>query len=270
MENTANRSGLLAEHGFAALVNVGGNKILFDTGASDTFVANAAALGIDLGDVSTVALSHGHYDHTGGLMAFLRLHDGPVDVYAHPDLFSPHYAFQPGVRPRYIGIEWSRQQLEDSGAVFHLKAEPSQLKGGLLLTGQIPRVTPYEDVAQMFQVKINGGWEKDEIWDDQALVIPTPEKVVVISGCAHAGLINTLKYVQQLTGENKIHAFLGGTHLTGAAAERIRNTIDDLNEFGLDKLGAGHCTGFEASVSLANALGSKFTPIPVGSVFQLN
>ena len=100
-------------------------------------------------------------------------------------------------------------------------------------------------------------------------VIRSSKGIVVISGCAHAGLINTLKHVQLLTGEKKIHAFFGGTHLNGVTNERIKRTVEALDEFDLDIVGAGHCTGFEASVALYNELGSKFACIPVGSVFEL-
>lgn len=268
VENTVRQPELLAEHGFAALVNVNGRKILFDTGAGHTLISNAEVLGIDLMDVSAVVLSHGHYDHTGGLRDFLKLH-GPVDVYAHSDVFSERYTIKKDAAPEYIGIGWTREQLQNEGAMLNLLTTPAELEEGVFLTGAIPRLTPYEKISSKFQVKSNSGWEQDKILDDQALVIRSSKGIVVISGCAHAGLINTLKHVQLLTGEKKIHAFFGGTHLNGAINERIKRTVEALDEFDLDIVGAGHCTGFEASVALYNELGSKFACIPVGSVFEL-
>lgn len=268
VENTVRRPELLAEHGFAALVNVNGRKILFDTGAGHTLISNAGVLGVDLIDVSAVILSHGHYDHTGGFRAFLKLH-GPVDVYAHPHVFSERYKLQEDMAPEYIGIGWTREQLQNEGAISNLQTTPAELEEGVFLTGAIPRLTPYEKISNKFQVKLNNRWEQDKILDDQALTIRSSKGIVVISGCAHAGLINTLRHVQLLTGEEKIHAFFGGTHLNGATNERIKCTVEALDEFDLDIVGAGHCTGFEASVALYNALGDKFACIPVGSVFEL-
>ncbi len=268
VENTVLQPELLAEHGFAALVNVNGRKILFDTGAGHTLISSAGVLGIDLTNVSAVVLSHGHYDHTGGLRDFLKLH-GPVDVYAHSDVFSERYTIKKDAAPEYIGIGWTREQLQNEGAMLNLLTTPAELEEGVFLTGAIPRLTPYEKISSKFQVKSNSGWEQDKILDDQALVIRSSKGIVVISGCAHAGLINTLKHVQLLTGEKKIHAFFGGTHLNGVTNERIKRTVEALDEFDLDIVGAGHCTGFEASVALYNELGSKFACIPVGSVFEL-
>ena len=268
VENTVRQPELLAEHGFAALVNVNGRKILFDTGAGHTLISSAGVLGIDLTNVSAVVLSHGHYDHTGGLRDFLKLH-GPVDVYAHSDVFSERYTIKKDAAPEYIGIGWTREQLQNEGAMLNLLTTPAELEEGVFLTGAIPRLTPYEKISSKFQVKSNSGWEQDKILDDQALVIRSSKGIVVISGCAHAGLINTLKHVQLLTGEKKIHAFFGGTHLNGVTNERIKRTVEALDEFDLDIVGAGHCTGFEASVALYNELGSKFACIPVGSVFEL-
>ena len=270
VENTAQQPGHLAEHGFAALLNVGGRKLLFDTGAGQALIPNAKAMGIDLTSVSAVALSHGHYDHTGGLKDFLRLHHNPVTVYAHPDLFSHRFSISENDPPRYSGIDWTKGQLEQVGAVFDLTATPTDLGSGLFLTGQIPRTVPYEHISDRFQVKTAAGWKKDEILDDQALVIETKTGLVVISGCAHAGLINTLSYAQELSDNKKIAAFFGGTHLIGATDERIKSTIKALAEFDLSLIGAGHCTGFKASALLFSALRDLYRPIPVGSVFELD
>lgn len=268
VENTTERRGLLAEHGLAVLVEARGRKILFDTGAGWALIPNAEALGVDLGSVSAVVLSHGHYDHTGGLKAFLEAH-GPVDVYAHPDVFRERFNVKAREEPQSTGILWKRRQLESLGASFNLERTLVMLGPGLLLTGAIPRLTEYEKTPEEFKTRSGSSWERDIIPDDQALVIHSSRGLVVLLGCAHAGVVNTLRHVRLVTGMTKIHAVLGGTHLRGASIERINRTIEALGEFGVDLIGVGHCTGFEASASLYREFGKRFHCMPVGTVFSL-
>ncbi|MDN5347225.1 MAG: 7,8-dihydropterin-6-yl-methyl-4-(beta-D-ribofuranosyl)aminobenzene 5-phosphate synthase [Clostridia bacterium] len=268
VENTTEQRGLLAEHGFAVLVEAGGKKILFDTGAGRALLPNAEALGVDLKSVDVVVLSHGHYDHTGGLKAFLEVHN-PVDIYAHPDVFRERYRVETGKEPRYIGIPWGKEELAAWGAHFHLQETPVNLAEGVSLTGFIPRLTEYETVSNAFQIRSGDGFERDIIPDDQALVIHSQAGLVVLLGCAHAGLINTLRYVQSITGEKKICAVLGGTHLRGAGEERIARTLEALRDFGLDKIGVSHCTGFPASFAFYQVFGKRFFRLPVGTKFSL-
>jgi len=268
VENTTERRGLLAEHGFAVLVEARGRKILFDTGAGRALLPNAEALGVDLASVSAVVLSHGHYDHTGGLKAFLEAH-GPVDVYAHPDVFRERYSVKAAEEPKSTGIPWKRRELESWGARFNLERTMVMLGPGMFLTGAIPRLTEYEKTPEEFKTRSGSSLERDIVPDDQALVIHTARGLVVLLGCAHAGLINTLRHVRLVTGMTKIHAVFGGTHLRGASTERINRTIEALGEFGVDLIGVGHCTGFEACAALYREFGKRFHCMPVGTVFSL-
>lgn len=269
VENTTERRGLLAEHGLAVLVEARGRRILFDTGAGRALLPNAEALGVNLDSVSAVVLSHGHYDHTGGLKAFLEAH-GPVDVYAHPDVFRERYSVKAGEEMRSVGILWKRRQLERWGARFNLKRTTVMLGPGLFLTGAIPRLTEYEKNSEEFKTRSGSSWEEDIIPDDQALVIHSSRGLIVLLGCAHAGLINTLRHVRLITGVTKIHAVFGGTHLKGANIERVNRTIEALDELGVDLIAAGHCTGFEACAALYRELGKRFHCMPVGTVFTVN
>ncbi|MGB9660915.1 MAG: MBL fold metallo-hydrolase [Moorellaceae bacterium] len=260
--------GLLAEHGLAFLVRVRGRSFLFDTGAGAAVVHNALSLGIDPREITAVVLSHGHDDHTGGLKKICEI-TGPLPVYAHPDALTAKYRVKPEKEPQYIGIPWSRKELEESGAIWHLSREPLALAEGVLLTGEIPRRRDFENPGPEFRILAGEEYIQDRLLDDQALVMDTEEGLVVVLGCAHAGLTNTLEYVLTLTGAGRIYAVIGGTHLKDAGEERLERTVRALPRFGVQYFIASHCTGFRAGVALYQALGDKFTFNEVGRRFKV-
>ena len=153
-ENSALHPGLLGEHGLSMLLEVGGRKILFDTGAGATLAGNAAALGLDLTALDAVVLSHGHYDHTGGLKWVLESQvSSKLPVHAHPDALDEKYILLPEMTPRYIGVPWKRTEMEALGAEFHLSREPVDLGDGITITGEIPRTSSAEGLVSPFVVK---------------------------------------------------------------------------------------------------------------------
>ena len=156
------------------------------------------------------------------------------------------------------------------GARFNLNRTAVMLEPGLFLTGAIPRLTEYEKNSDEFVTPSGSAWEEDNIPDDQALVIYSSRGLIVLLGCAHSGLINTLRHVRLITGVTKIHAVFGGMHLKGADIERVNRTIKALDEFEVDLIAAGHCTGFEACAALYHKLGRQFHCIPVGTVLTVN
>ena len=249
--------GLLAEHGFCLLV-AGDSQVLFDTGQTDVCLRNAPRLGVDLSDVKTVVLSHGHYDHGGGLAA-LTSHLGQLDVYLHPTAFAAKYARCPGsAEDRHVGLRYDAETLTSMGATVHAEAGVQELGPGLLITGEIPRATPFEEAARDFWVKGNDGFHPDPLQDDQALVLRTADGLVVLLGCAHAGVINTLNHAVKLTGDKRIRAVIGGLHLASASQQRIEQTVTALKELGVEQLVACHCTGFLARMCLHEAFGKRF------------
>jgi len=267
-ENTANY-GFLAEWGLSILVEVDGLKILVDTGLSFSAVHNAQLMGVDLSTIDRIVLSHSHPDHTGGLRDVLKL-KGEVEVIAHPDILSPKYGRRDEEsQERYIGIPFSREELENIGAHFKLETKPVFITDRVMTTGEIPMLSGYESIGDNFFVKEKGILKPDNLADDLALVIDTDFGLVVILGCAHRGIINTIRHAQNLTGKGLVYAVIGGTHLIGASEERIEKTVADLRDIGIQRLGVSHCTGFHASARLAQEFEDIFFLNNAGTNFTL-
>jgi 7,8-dihydropterin-6-yl-methyl-4-(beta-D-ribofuranosyl)aminobenzene 5'-phosphate synthase len=257
-ENSAT-GGVLAEWGLSMFVEVDGMKVLFDTGAGAAVPHNARLMGVDLGGVDAIVLSHGHHDHTGGLRQVLRLVGSEeVPVIAHPDIWGRKYGSFGGGPKRFNGIPFVREGLESLGASFRLSREPVKLSAGVMTTGEIPMVTDYEFVEDYLYIMEGDRTVQDPMADDLALVIDAEYGLVVILGCGHRGIVNTLRRARELTGKELIYAAIGGTHLVHASAERLERTAADLLEMGVQYLGVSHCTGFNASAYLAGRFGERF------------
>lgn len=249
-ENTANYN-FLAEWGLSILVEVDGVRILMDTGRSFSAVHNAQLMGIDLSTIDRIVLSHGHADHTGGLRDVLKI-KGETEVIAHPDIWTDKYVQrQQEEEMKYAGIPFSRQELQSCGARFNLVRETVRITENVLTTGEIPMITDYEEVDKNLFVQEGSTLHPDQLADDLALIIDTDFGLVVILGCAHRGIVNTLRHAQSLTGKELVYAAIGGTHLIRASKERVGKTIADLRKMGIQRLGVSHCTGFNASAQLA-------------------
>jgi len=266
-ENTANY-GFIAEWGLSILVEADGTRILVDTGLSFSAVHNAQLLGIDLSTIDWIVLSHGHADHTGGLREVLRRR-GEVNVIAHPDMWAAKYARRSPQEEAYAGIPFSREELESLGARFNLSREPVRITDGIMTTGEIPMTSGYEEVDQNLFVRDGNILEPDKLADDLALIIDSDFGLVVVLGCAHRGIINTVRHAQNLTGKERVYAAIGGTHLFRASEVRVEQTTADLREMGIQRLGVSHCTGFHASARLAQELGDVFFLNNAGTRFTL-
>jgi 7,8-dihydropterin-6-yl-methyl-4-(beta-D-ribofuranosyl)aminobenzene 5'-phosphate synthase len=271
-ENTAPVPGLLGEHGFAAFVETPDTKILFDTGQGFTLVQNALRLQKDLRQVSQLVLSHGHFDHTGGLLAFLGLH-GPCDIVAHPDVLSERFrwmAVGPGQeeKPVSIGVPWREAYLTTRGARFKWQSDFTEIAPNIYVSGEVPRRTVFEAGDPKFVVRRDGQWASDPFLDDYSLVIKTPKGLVVLLGCAHAGLINILDHAIAKTGEERIRGILGGTHLGFCPPSQLEETMKALGGYHVEHLATSHCTGQGPIARLAAEFGKRFAFGHVGFVLS--
>lgn len=270
-ENTARDLLGIGSLGFAAFIETGRASYLFDTGGNAHILDNAQAYGKDLRTVRKIFISHGHWDHTGGLEAVLKVR-GEVDVLGHPDIFGKHYStINPWVksRLRFVGIPYRREYLESLGANFVLSKDFCEVGPGMFLTGEVPRVTPFERGDPHLVTEVDGKLVPDPLLDDQSLIIDTPKGLVIVVGCAHAGIINILKYAVQQMGRDDIYALIGGTHLGGCSAEQQQKTIAALREYHIQKLGVSHCTGLDISARLAQEFPESFFFANVGTVLEV-
>jgi len=260
-ENTAFAipRGVMGEWGLSVLVEMDDRKILLDTGQNVSAVNNGDILGIDWAKIDSIVLSHGHYDHTGGLRQVLGRINKQVDIIAHPDAWDAKYAGSLADNYLiYIGIPFRREQLESQGAVFKLTSEPVWLSDSIVSSGEIPMTTDFEPIDPGMYVKKESGFEPDPLKDDQALFIKTDQGLVVILGCAHRGIINTLRHAQKVTGMDLIHTVIGGTHLFRASEVQLESTIAELKSLGVQRLGVSHCTGMLPGARLAQEFGDNF------------
>ncbi len=255
-ENSAQLD-FFGEWGLSILAETESCKVLLDTGQSIAAVRNADLMGIDLSTIDKIVLSHAHVDHAGGLREVLRRVGKPVEVIAHPDIWIPKYV-RFGETNRYVGIPFIREELESLGASFTLSRKPYKISDDIMTTGEIEMTTDYETIDDRLYVKKGGKMIPDPLADDLALIVRTSQGLALITGCAHRGIINTVRHVQRLTGGEHIHTIIGGTHLYLSPQERIEKTARELKELGLQRLGVSHCTGFNASATLAREFGEVF------------
>ena len=263
---------VIGEHGFAAFIETERGNYLFDTGQGFTILQNAQCLKKDLSTIKSIFLSHGHYDHTGGLPGVLKLNKN-VKVYAHPAIFSQKYALlktNGTDTQKYIGMKFPEEQYAKQGAQFVFKSSLSEIEEGIYLTGEIPRATAFEKGDPRLLVRNNGNLIPDPLLDDQSLVLRTKHGLVVILGCAHAGLINTIEYVLDHFKGEKLHALIGGTHLGFLTDNQIDQTIAYLKDYDFSIIGASHCTGLKAAARLFQEFKDQFFFANVGTSFVMD
>jgi len=266
----------IGEWGFAALVEADGHKILFDTGARPrTVLENARELKIDLSDVDEVVLSHFHHDHTGGLLT-LRQELMKTNPRA---LSRVHVGEGIFLARRYQGKDDANQMIatkadfEATGGRFIVHRKPEEIFPGVWLTGPVPRPNAEKNWQPGVEMNIGGKWVEDTLPEDHSLLLQTDKGLVLLSGCGHAGVVNTIEYARKILGAQNVHAAVGGFHLYELADEKLTWTAKKLTEYGVQQILGAHCTGIESLFRLRELMGlTKKTAAvaTVGAQFSLD
>lgn len=264
-ENTVRRRGLLAEQGLSLLIEDREGNILFDTGQSRVFLDNARKMGLDLGIVDHIVLSHGHYDHCGGL-EYLPQGGKHPKVYIHPAALNKRYFKS---KEEEIGIPW---KLEDSLPIKENLIEnlgTIQLAPHIMLCSGIPMVTEFEPLLTDFLIEEGGSLVLDRMNDEQMLIFDGPDGLCIFNGCGHRGIINSLKYALELFPGRKIDTLLGGMHLKDVSPERLQKTVQYLAAMDIKRVIPLHCTGMGAVCEIRRALGERFVHMETGDSLEL-
>jgi 7,8-dihydropterin-6-yl-methyl-4-(beta-D-ribofuranosyl)aminobenzene 5'-phosphate synthase len=270
-ENTVGRRIGLGEHGFSTFIETERGNYLFDTGGGHSVVRNSLELNKDLRTIEKIFLSHGHFDHTGGLPEVLKL-KGRVDVHAHAHVFLDriHVIKDNGKETKkFVGLPYKKKYLESLGAYFIFNKDFMEVEKGVFLTGEVPRKTSFEKPDPVLFSEIDGKTEQDIFSDDQSLILDTKKGLILVLGCAHSGMINIINYVIDKTGKDKFYAILGGTHLDFLTPEQLEESIKILRKMEIEKMGVCHCTGMRAAFRLHQEFGDRFFYGHVGSSLDL-
>ncbi|MGC8816243.1 MAG: MBL fold metallo-hydrolase [Candidatus Hadarchaeum sp.] len=268
IEDTKRRPDLVAKHGLSFFIEVesarGSLHLLFDAGPeAEAVLDNARRLGVDLKKVDYIALSHGHSDHTGGLLGVLKFINKKLPIILHPEALEPKFVLKKK-KPKKIGMPCTAAELESAGGILIRNKKPYQLVPGVWVSGEIKRTNRLEQVKG-FRTKREGRLVKDNLPDDQALFVRVKGAgLLVITGCAHAGIVNTIESAQRMTGSSCLHAVLGGFHLYKSDTGRITWTAGKFKEFSVESLMPCHCTGSRAVAKFVSLFGKNCRRIRTG------
>jgi len=265
----------LAEHGFSCLIKTSDGSeehvILMDVGISGTcLLHNAQLLKIDLSKVEALILSHGHFDHCWGLREILSKIPRGIPLVFHPDAFLPRRFNLPALKIQVSMPSLDENMLRKAGMEIRKIREDSTLaSGGVLVLGEIERITEFEKGMPGMEAEINGAWVADRFPDDRGVAVKVKNKgLVVIGGCSHAGIVNTVKHAQKVTGTPKVHAVLGGFHLTGPMMEPVIGpTMGEMKKINPDYIIPTHCTGWRAINQFAKEMPEQFILNTVGTTY---
>jgi 7,8-dihydropterin-6-yl-methyl-4-(beta-D-ribofuranosyl)aminobenzene 5'-phosphate synthase len=257
--------GLVPEHGFSALIERNGRKLIFDSGQGPALQNNSVALSVDLTSLDAAVFSHGHYDHTGGLFHIVKLNPG-IQVILHPDALSSRLSIRDSATaPRSIGMPFDREMIEYLGANFTLIRRFEEIRPGIWFTGEVPRIFGTSSDPGLF-LSVGNRSISDTINDDASLVLETHSGVVLLLGCAHAGLKNIFYYVRRHLGIERLHAVIGGTHLGPTDKSETTAAIEAFEEFHVERIAPAHCTGPGPSEILKGHFGSRYIGAAAGMV----
>jgi 7,8-dihydropterin-6-yl-methyl-4-(beta-D-ribofuranosyl)aminobenzene 5'-phosphate synthase len=236
-------------------------------GGGKSILHNARQMDIDLSKIDKIVLSHGHYDHCGGLTDVLKL-CGETDIYAHPAIFTKRFARHNG-KEINVSLPFSRRELEALGAKFTLSHQPINITDAVITSGEIPMLTSFEQLDKDLFIRKNGVFMQDPLDDDLSLIIKSDKGLIVILGGAHRGVINIIKQARIITSQNNTLAVIGGCHLFRTSNKQIEATSSAISEMDIVKLGVSHCTGFKAAAHFSSKLPDAFFQNNGGDIFSI-
>jgi 7,8-dihydropterin-6-yl-methyl-4-(beta-D-ribofuranosyl)aminobenzene 5'-phosphate synthase len=262
VENNSDDPNLSAEHALAIWIDYNDHSYLFDTGQGEVLTANLDQLDLVVDDLDGVFVSHGHFDHAGGLAAIIKQQQA-VPVYAHRDIWLDKYSV------KREGLVWRGFELElEEMSNFKAVTELTEIEANLWLTGEVPRQNEMELLDENYQLEVNEQLEIDKFRDDQTLILDTSKGLVILLGCSHVGVINILKYIEQKFTAN-IQAIIGGMHLVNAEQDRIEWTINQLAKIDWELLIPLHCTGQRAVEQMKDVFGDRVKVKSVGESIKI-
>lgn len=268
-DNRTRKRGFLAEHGLSLFIEHENINILFDTGQSDVYRRNAVLMGVDLNKTDYVVLSHGHYDHCGGLPCFPGFDRFPK-IYVHEAAFGKKFALDPGgTTYRDIGIPWSCLGHENLKGSIVFTKKNTQITAGIHLCGEIPSTLPFEGVPCGFYCGEGTDKSFDMIKDEQMLVCEREQGISVFLGCSHPGIVNCLHYALKLFPGKRIHTLAAGMHLDNSSPLRLQMTIQHMMDLDIQKIIPLHCTGIFAICEMKRFLGDRCFPLCAGDSIEL-
>lgn len=261
---------LIGEHGFSCLIE-SEDATLFDTGQGFGIVNNMGKMGKQFDSIKRIVLSHGHFDHTGGLLTVLQNKQEKTPVYLHPDAFNDKKAVV--VLPQNtielpIGMRASKEDFEKAGAEFNFIKGFTKITDSISALSEVKRPADWKTWDVRLKQKINGEIKDDPFTDDLSLLINTESGPVVLLGCAHAGIVEILNDLSEKTGNKEFHAVIGGTHLENAPEEYVALAMDTLKKFKVKKIAVSHCTGLKMAGRFAAEFKNEFANASVGSSFE--
>ncbi len=257
IDNYVRSSGLKAEHGWSIMIENGNEKILFDTGASGLVLNNMRYLGFEPRTIDKIFISHGHYDHTGGLYDVTKEAGKRIEIIAHEKIFEKKYKVSKGLKKKYIGIPFSKEKYIENGAEFRFDRGSTRISKNIYSLGEIEKTVKFEKPEINMIKKKNGIYINDSLIDDTGIIIETPRGKVLITGCAHRGIINMIKQAQRLSGKDSFFAVIGGFHLFNKDKRYMGKVISELRKIKIDRIIPSHCTGYNGYFEIKNEFGPK-------------